>query len=67
MAQHEFDPQAHEDFVSRRLEKIRRDAARVALFDELIDYHLNGDCTFEQATAQFLHDAEVQGIGYEAS
>lgn len=64
MEQHDFDPEAHEAFVSERLARVRTSIARVALFDELIDYHLDGDCTFDQAVSQFLHDAEEQGIGY---
>lgn len=64
MAQHEFNPEAHEEWVSDRLKKIRIDAARVALFDEMIDYHLDGDCTFEQAMEQFHHDLSRDGISY---
>lgn len=65
MGQHEFDPVAHEEFVSERLKKVRIQVARVALFDEMIDYHLDGQCSFDEAVSQFLHDAEVGGIGYE--
>lgn len=65
MAQHEFNPEAHEQFVSRRLLELRKAAARVAIFDEMIDYHLAGDCTFDEAVAQYLHDIERDGIGYE--
>jgi len=66
MAQHEFNPEAHEEFVSKRLQHLRINLARTALFDELIDYHLDGDCTFDQAVSQYLHDATEQGIGYGA-
>lgn len=67
MTRHEFDPDEHETFVSARLAKLRIQAARVALFDELIDYHLDGDCTFDEAVGQYLHGLEVGGIGYEQS
>lgn len=62
----EFNPQKHEEFVSQRLQKIRRDAARTALFEELWSYVDAGQCTHDQAVAQFLHDADVAGIGYPA-
>lgn len=64
MEQHDFDPEVHEAFVSARLANLRISIARVALFDELIDYHLDGSCTFDEAVSQFLHDANEQGIGY---
>lgn len=67
MAQHEFDPEQHEQFVSARLTELHKAAARVAIFDEMIDYHLAGDCSFEEAIAQYLHDIERDGIGYEAA
>jgi len=60
-----FDPERHEEFVSSRLEKLRIQVARVALFDEMIDYHLDGDCSYDEAVTQFLHDADRDGIGYE--
>lgn len=64
MTQHEFNPEAHEEFVSKRLEKIRRDAARVALFDELIDMHHDGMCSFDEAMSQFHHDLATEGLSY---
>jgi len=64
MAQHEFNPEAHEEFVSRRLLQARQAAARIAIFDEMIDYHLDGTCTFEQAIAQFRHDIARDGCDY---
>lgn len=67
MAQHEFNPEAHEEFVSRRLLEVRKSAARLAIFDEMIDYHLDGTCTFEQAIEQYLHDIERDGCGYETT
>lgn len=65
MAPHEFNPEAHEEFVSRRILELRKAAARVAIFDEMIDYYHNGDCTFDQAIEQYLHDIERDGCGYE--
>lgn len=65
MAQPEFDPVAHEARVAARLVELQKAAARVAIFDEMIDYHLAGDCTFDEAVAQYLHDIERDGIGYE--
>lgn len=65
MAQHEFSPEAHEQFVSRRFLEVQKQAARVAIFDELIDMHHDGMCTFEEAIAQYLHDIDRDGIGYE--
>lgn len=64
MAQHEFNPEAHETFVSRRLLEVRKQAARLAIFDEMIDYHLDGDCSFQEAIDQFKHDIERDGCGY---
>jgi hypothetical protein len=66
MAQHEFDPAAHEIFVETRLEQLRVQAARMAIFDELIDYAIDGICTFDEAVTQYLHDIERDGIGYES-
>lgn len=63
----EFDPEEHEKFVSRRLEIARMKIARYALFDQMCDYYLNGDCTLEQAMIEFMHDATEAGIGYEAA
>lgn len=64
MTQHEFNPEAHEQFVSRRLVELRKAAARVAIFDELIDMHHDGMCSFEEAMAQFHHDIDRDGCGY---
>ncbi len=64
MTQHEFNPEAHEQFVSRRLLEVRKQVARVAIFDEMIDYHLDGDCSFDEAIAQYLHDIDRDGCGY---
>lgn len=64
MAQHEFNPEVHEAFVSRRLLELRRAAARVAIFDELIDMHHDGMCSFDEAISQYLHDIDRDGIGY---
>jgi hypothetical protein len=67
MEQHEFNPEAHEEYVSRRLLEARKQAARMAIFDEMIDYHLDGQCSFDEAVAQYLHDIERDGAGYEAT
>lgn len=61
---HEFNPEAHEEWVSDRLLALRKNAARVAIFDELIDMHHDGMCTFDEAMAQFHHDIERDGAGY---
>lgn len=53
----EFDPQQHEEFVSQRLQDLHRGVARVALFEEMMTFVDNGDCTFDQAVEQYLHDA----------
>ncbi len=65
MAQHEFNPEAHEEYVSRRVLELQKQAARVAIFDELIDMHHDGMCSFDEALAQFHHDIERDGAGYE--
>lgn len=57
-------PEAGPEFVSERLTKLRLMAARVALFDTVIDYHLAGHCTYEEAMIEFYRAAEEQGIGY---
>ena len=67
MTQHEFDPEAHESFVSRRLVELQKSIARVAIFDEMIDYYHDGQCSFQEAIDQYLHDIERDGIGYEAA
>lgn len=48
----EFDPVAHERDVSERFAQL----GKYALFDELIDLHLDGQCTLEEAVSQFEHD-----------
>lgn len=60
----EFDPVAHEARVAERVLELQKSAARVAIFDELIDMHHDGLCTFDQAIAQYLHDIERDGAGY---
>lgn len=62
----EFNPEAHEEFVSTRLLELRKSAARIAIFDELIDMHQDGMCSFDEAIAQYLHDIERDGIAYPA-
>lgn len=66
MSQPEFDPVAHEEFVRDLHESSYRRIARVALFDEMIDFYHDGQCSFDEAVSQFQHDAEVGGFGYEA-
>lgn len=41
----------------RKYEEIRR-LARLAMFDELIDMHLDGMCTLEEAVAQYKADVQ---------
>lgn len=60
----EFNPEAHEEWVSDRLLALRKSAARVAIFDELIDLHHDGQCTFDEALSQFHHDIERDGAAY---
>lgn len=45
------------DQESETLERYQLRLARIALFDELIDYALDGQCTFDEAVAQYLVDA----------
>ena len=63
----EFDPVVHEQRVNQRLVELQKTAARVAIFDELIDMHHDGQCSFDEAIAQYLHDIERDGAGYEAT
>jgi hypothetical protein len=48
----EFDPTAHERDVSERFAQL----GKYALFDELIDMHLDGQCSLPEAIGQFEHD-----------
>lgn len=48
----EFNAVEHELVVA----KYQLRLARYALFDEVIDYALDGMCTREEAIAQFVHD-----------
>lgn len=61
METHEFDQPEHDRKVADGYARI----ARVAIFDELIDMCRDGQCTFEEAVAQYKHDIDVAGIGYE--
>lgn len=54
MTQPEFDPDRHEQEVAERYRLL----AKVALFDEMIDYHLDGKCTFDEAVEQYQHDLQ---------
>lgn len=54
----------NEPFESDRAARARVLAARVALFDIVIDYHLSGHCTFEESMAEYFRAAEEDGIGY---
>lgn len=47
-----FDPEAHEAQVQASYERINK----YALFDELIDFALDGVVTLDEAVAQFKHD-----------
>lgn len=48
-----FTPEAHE----QRLREYEARQARYALFDELIDFALDGVVTLDEAVAQYKHDA----------
>lgn len=50
----EFDPAQHERDVHANYLRLQR----YALFDELIDYALDGVVTMPEAIAQYKHDAE---------
>lgn len=52
----EFDPQQHETFISERFKAQALLIAKVAMFDELIDMHHDGLCSFDEAIAQYQHD-----------
>lgn len=56
----EFDPEQHEQDVAESYKRI----ARVALFDELIDYHLDGTASFDDVIEQYLHDCSLMGVEY---
>lgn len=65
MTQPEFDFEAHDERVNRRFLELQKTAGRVAIFDDIIDYYLDGDATYEEAIDQFKQDIEREGIGYE--
>ena len=50
-------PEFNQDQHDQTIEEGYRRIARVALFDELIDMHLDGQCSLEEAVAQYRHDA----------
>ena len=52
----ERNPEADHDWRSPRAEAEALLLAKVALFDEMIDFHLDGLCTFEEAVSQYKHD-----------
>lgn len=49
----EFDPAAHDQQVSESYQRLQK----YALFDELIDYALDGVVSLDEAVKQFKHDA----------
>ena len=55
----EFDPTSHEQFVRGLHDERRGTLGKVALFEEVMTYVDRGDCTFEEAIAQYKHDLEV--------
>lgn len=55
MTQHEFDPEAHERRIAENYERLQR----YALFDELIDFALDGVVTLDEAVSQYKHDVAV--------
>lgn len=54
-----FNPEQHEAEIA---EKFARQA-RYDLFDELIDFALDGVVTLDEAVKQYKHDAEVMENG----
>lgn len=54
----EFDPIKHERDVQESWRRI----GKYALFDEMIDYYLDGDCSFEEAVQQYQHDASEMDV-----
>ena len=60
----EFDPAKHERDVDEAYERL----GKYALFDELIDMHHKGMCSFDEAIAQFKHDLSIRdGLGIDAA
>jgi hypothetical protein len=58
----EFDPAQHEQDVADTYERL----GKYALFDELVDYALDGHCSLDEAIAQFKHDLHIQqGLGIQ--
>lgn len=62
MTPHEFDPNAHEQMVRQLHAESDARIGRLALFEEMMVYVDNGDCTLEQAIAQYQHDLEVGDV-----
>lgn len=54
----DFDPAQHEQDVEQGYRRI----ARVALFDELIDYYLDGTAPFDDVIEQYKHDEAELGL-----
>lgn len=54
------------DQESETLERYELRLARIALFNELIDYALDGQCSFDEAVNQYLHDASLLAEPAEA-
>lgn len=49
----EFDPAAHDQQIEQGYARLQK----YALFDELIDYALDGVVSLDEAVKQFKHDA----------
>lgn len=58
----ERNPEVIHEWRSPRAVAVELLAAKVALFDELIDFHLDGVCTFDEAVDQYKTDVALLEI-----
>lgn len=58
----ERNPEAIHEWRSPRAIAEALLIAKVAIFDEMIDYHLDGMITFEEAIDQYNQDVELLDI-----
>ena len=59
---YEKNPEADYGYISPRARAEALLMAKVALFDEMIDFHLDGVCTFDEAVDQYKHDLQFIDI-----
>jgi len=59
MTPRDFDPLAHEQMVRDLHDESKARLGRLALFEEMMTYVDQGQCTFDEAIAQYKHDLEV--------